>query len=285
MAEVVVFATLRQADAARAMLTAACRETNLEPRLELLGNGSIFQRLTVRRARPFPDVIVWFGPYAAHSAAMAGLLEPHTPGELPPSVTHHPDWRWTAVDHQAFGISGEPPIGTVGELMAARSLALLDAERSEIGMALLLATLDRERQLAGAVESAWTWWAQRVAAGVRFVDEEVAALALVRAGRASHALTLSRDASPLLGLAPLPDAVALAADAPNPDAGRRLIDWALGASAPRTTRYSAWGAESNGLQQLLASAPPLDVAWGTAQYNAMRRRWTQSGFGPAVETT
>ena len=30
------------------------------------------------------------------------------------------------------------------------------------------------------------------------------------------------------------------------------------------------------------AAPPLDVDWATRQYAAVRRRWSQFGFGPTI---
>jgi len=87
-------------------------------------------------------------------------------------------------------------------------------------------------------------------------------------------------------LAPVPHAIALAADAPNVEPARQLIDWLVSESAPSSSgRLSAWRAGTDGLEALLDAAPALDVSWCTQQYAAARRRWAQSGFGPALDST
>jgi ABC-type Fe3+ transport system substrate-binding protein len=265
------------------MLAAACAATGLEPRLELFGSGSLFQRLQARRAQPHADVVLWFGPYAAQSAAAAGFLQGHQPASLPEQAARHPGWLWSAVEFSPFRVVGNPDVTHLSELATVPRLALADPERAETGLALVLAMLDRARQADGNPEAAWTWWTERTR-GMRLVDDDAAALALAQAGRASHAITLSEQGEPLTGLAPLPHAIALAAGAPNADAGRRLIDWLTAPSAPTSAgRLSAWHAASDGLHALLEVAPRLDVEWATQQYTPSRRRWAQSGFGPALE--
>jgi hypothetical protein len=282
--EVVVYATQRHAASTRGVLGEACRALGLSVLLELFGgNGAMFQRLRNRRASPFADILLWFGPYAAQFAAGADVLEAHQPAELPPPSVRHPGRLWSAVEFQPFRAFGDPALS---DLAGASRLGVPDPERSEAGTMLLLATLDRARQTSGNVEEAWTAWQQRARAGMRVVEDEAAALAAVRAGRATYAATLENEGTPLIGLAPVAHAVSLAANAPNEADGRRLIDWLLGpAAAASSTRLSGWSADTNGLGALLASTPPLDVEWATGQYNAVRRRWAESGFGPAVETT
>jgi ABC-type Fe3+ transport system substrate-binding protein len=285
MTEVTVYATLAQAATTRAALAEACRSTGIEARLELFGTGSLFQRLGARRAPPLPDVVLWFGPYAAQAAATQGLLQPHQPSALPPNVVRHPDWLWTAAEFQPFRVSGTPPVESLEEITGVPRLALADPERSEVGLMLLLATLDRARATESDVENAWAWWTRRVRSGVRLVDDDEAALAAVRSTLASHAVTFHDQGTPLRGLAPVPHAIALAANAPNADAGRRVIDWLVSEAAPVSARLSAWRGAADGLEALRGAAPPLDVEWGALQYSAARRRWAQSGFGPTLDTT
>ena len=70
MSDVLVFAPQARADAARNLLGRACKATGQNVQLEVFGSsGSLFQRLRARRAPPPPDLVLWFGPYAAHSSA------------------------------------------------------------------------------------------------------------------------------------------------------------------------------------------------------------------------
>src|SRR5258708_7495670 len=225
MSDPLVYATESRADAARALLGAACAATGTSARLELYGSGSLFQPLGPRRGPPFPDVVLWFGPYVARAAALDGLLQPYRPPRMADGVVHDPDWKWTTVDHSAIGVAGSPAVANWQDLLAVPKLALADPERSEVGMCLLLATLDRSRQADGDVERGWTWWRQRAAAGLMLAEDDAAAVALVEAGSASHALTLAGTAPRLSGLAPLPHTVGMAAGSRNTDAAGRLLEW------------------------------------------------------------
>jgi hypothetical protein len=285
VSELVVYTTLAQASWVRTALSVACRTTGIPARLEPFGgNGSLYQRLRARRAQPYADIVVWFGPYAAHNAALNGLLQPHQSPALPDHALHHPEWLWMATEFEPFRVSGEPPLADITELASAPRLAVADPERSELGMLLLLAMLDRARQVDNDVERAWAWWSQRVARGADLVEEDESALGVLRSGRATHAVTLGERGTPLMGLAPVPHAIALAANAPNREAARRVLD-SLMSQTPPSGRLSGWAAESNGLAQLRASAPTLDVDWCTQQYVAARQRWAQSGFGPSLGAT
>jgi hypothetical protein len=283
MSDILVCTTFEQAASVRRLLSAACSALDVNASLDLFGSGSLYQRLRARRSPPFPDLVVWSGPFAAQAAANAGLLEQHQPRELPSLAWHHSEWHWTAVEFQLIRAVGEPPVSTLDELAAVPRLALPEPERSEAGASMLLATIDRARQVEGDPERAWAWWAGRVRSGIRVADEDGLAADLVRQGRATHALSLGDAGSPVVDLAPLPNALSLAANAPNADAARRVLDWLTGPQAAAITgQPSAWRAEANGLSALFAVAPPLDVDWTTQQYTHARRRWAQAGFGPQL---
>jgi ABC-type Fe3+ transport system substrate-binding protein len=269
--EILVYATQRRAATVRSLLGSACQAVGTSARLELFGSGSLFQRLRARRAPPPPDLVMWFGPYAAHSAALDGLLQPYQPQSLPREAVHDPEWRWLAVDFQGFSISGGPAGTTLQDLATAPRLAMADPERSEVGMAAVLAVLDRARQVDGDPEPGWAWWQRRAQSGVLLYEEDGDALEAQRAGRASHALTIDAGDAPLGGLPLLPHAMALPTAARNVDAARAILDWVAGQAQPAA------------IQPLLDSAPHLDVDWATREYNAVRRRWAQSGFGPTLE--
>jgi ABC-type Fe3+ transport system substrate-binding protein len=283
LSEVLVYATEPRAQAARALLGAACQATGIGARLDLYGTGSLYQRLGPRRSQPFPDILIWFGTVAASAAAADGLLRAHQPQQVPDGAAHDPNWLWTTLEYSAIRVLGSSPVAALQDVASVPRLALADPERSEVGMSLLLAVLDRFRQVEGDPERGWTWWQQRVQHGIAFAEDDGAALDLVGGNGVTHALTLSENATPLPGLAPIPHAIALAATSRNVDDARRLLDWMTSAAAGAMLRGSPWQAASNGLQTLIGAAPPLDVEWARQQYNNTRRRWAQTGYGPRPE--
>jgi hypothetical protein len=213
---------------------------------------------------------VWFGPYAAHAAALEGLLQPYQPPNLPDQAMHDPGWRWVAVDHQPFTVTSRIQLSAFDDLAQVPRISMPDPERSEVGMQCALAVLDRFRQMTGDVEQGWTWWQRRVQAGVLVTEDDAGALAALERQQVSHALTLQPVGTPLAGLPPVPHAISVSASARDADAARLVVNWLVGA-AP---------VASSGLRALLNAAPSLDVDWATRQYVAVRQRWARSGFGP-----
>ncbi|MCA1648577.1 MAG: hypothetical protein LC797_24985, partial [Chloroflexi bacterium] len=65
MTDVLVYAVRARERTARKLLGAACQASGVGARLELHGTGSLYQRLGSRRSAPFPDLVIWFGPFAA----------------------------------------------------------------------------------------------------------------------------------------------------------------------------------------------------------------------------
>ncbi|MBV9578584.1 MAG: extracellular solute-binding protein [Chloroflexi bacterium] len=283
MSDVLVYCSTARADSARSVLPQACQPTGATLQLEAFGTGSLYQRLSSRRAPPSPDIVWWFGPFAARAAAIDSLLQPYQPATLADGLIHDQDWRWTTLEHSAIGVVGASPVANWQDLAGVPRLAMADPERSEVGMSLLLASLDRARQAEGSVEQGWAWWQARTQAGLALAEDDAGALGLVQAGAASHALTLSADAAPLSGLAPIPHAVGLVATTRNPDGARSVLDWLTSEAAASVLGLSGWHAASNGLAQLWQAAPPLDVEWGRQQYVATRARWAASGFAPTPQ--
>ena len=284
MTDVLVYATESRADAAHAVLTAAGQATGVNIRLELYGSGSLYRRLGPRHGPPPPDIVMWFGPFAARAAALDGLLQAYRPARVADGAVHDPEWKWTAFDYSAIGGIGLPPLATWADVATAPRLAVADPERSEVGMIILLAGLDRARQAQGDVELGWRWWQQRVDRSLVLAEDDAQATGAVDDGSASHALTLSPASAPLSGMAPIPHAVGLAASSRNVDAARALLDWLTSRDAAPSLSLSPWQAATNGLDALQKSAPPLDVEWGRQQYSATRQRWARNGFGPRSET-
>src|SRR5216683_2863469 len=246
MTDVLVYAVVSRETTARKLLAAACQASGIGARLELYGSsGSMYQRLGPRRAPPFPDVVLWFGPFAARAAAVDGLLQPYQPATAADAVVRDPEWRWTTLDYSSVGVVGPPGMASLQDLAAVTGLALADPERSESGMGILLVTLDRARQVESDVERGWAWWQQRMR-GVQLTEDDPGAVASVGEGGVSHALTMAEAGSPLVGLAPLPHAIGLTAVSRNADAARRLLDWLTGAEAGALLRLSPWQAASNG---------------------------------------
>jgi hypothetical protein len=263
MVEIVVYATDSRADRARSLLNSACGSTGISARLELYGSGSLYQRLGPRHGPPPPDIIIWFGPFAAAAAAASGFLQRYAPPQLPEGWAHDPDWNWTTLEYSPISIIGPSPADSWHDLPAVPRLALPDPERSEAGLAILLATLDRARQVEGDAENGWAWWRQRAQVGLMLAEDEAAAANLVATGDATHALVLSGGV-PVLDLPALPHALSLAAASPGADQARRLLDaLPFDSGQPRTS-------------------VSLDVSWSFQQYTATRARWSQSAFGPTL---
>ena len=128
MTDLLVYAVEARAATARAVLGAACRATGLGARLELYSTGALYQRLGPRHAPPLPDVVMWFGPFAAGAAALDGLLQPHQPARVADAATHDPDWHWTALDFSAPGVVGSPAVASLPELANLRRLAVADPD-------------------------------------------------------------------------------------------------------------------------------------------------------------
>ena len=249
VAELLAYAATLRADVARAQLSAACAATGSSIRLEILGSGALYQRLNgARPVPPPPDLVWWFGPFAAHAAAGDGFLS-----------------DVQSIDASSVAVVG-PPVKNLSDLASVPRLALADPERSEVGMAILLATLDHARQAQGDVEQGWAWWQQRAAAGMPLAEDDPGALALVQSGAATHALTLSSDGAPLSDVAPIPHALALGSNSRNMDDARRLLEW-LSSKMARSTGQAA---------------SSLDIDWCTRNYAATRQRWANSAFSPSL---
>src|SRR5437762_1865279 len=68
MSDVLVYIAAPRAQVARSVLAAACQATGTSVRTDIYSSGALYQRLGPRKAPPFPDLVVWFGPYAARAA-------------------------------------------------------------------------------------------------------------------------------------------------------------------------------------------------------------------------
>ena len=284
MTDLLVYANDSRADVARTVLGAASQATGMSIRLDLYGTGSLYQRLGPRHGPPPPDIVLWFGPFAARAAALDGLLQPYRPARVSDSATHDPDWKWTTLDYSAIGSIGSPPLATWTDVAAAPRLAVADPERSEVGLSILLASLDRARQSDGDVERGWTWWQQRAERALVLAEDDAEATATLDDASASHVLTLTAGSTPVAGLAPIPNAIGIAASSRNVDEARALLDWLTSLEAASSLSLSPWQASANGLDALVKAAPPLDVEWARQQYSAARQRWAQSAFGPHLQT-
>ena len=268
MTDVLVYIAAPRAPAARPLLAAACQATGQSVRIDVYGTGALYQRLGPRKAPPFPDLVVWFGPYAARAAALDGLLQPHQPSRVADRAPHDPDWRWSAFDYSPISAVGAPSAG-LQDLAGVSRLAVADPERSESGMSILLATLAADEQRG------WDWWQQRAQRGLHLSETDAGAVTAVNDALANAALTLQDTGSPIAELPALPHAIGLAAASRNTDAARQLLNWMTGPDAATYLRYSPWSPAAAAFQTL-----PVDAEWGRLRYTAARQRWAASGFGP-----
>jgi ABC-type Fe3+ transport system substrate-binding protein len=264
VSDILVYVAAPRAQVARSVLSAACRATNTSVRIDVYTTGALYQRLGPRKAPPFPDLVWFFGPYAARAAALDGFLQSYQPSRVADGAAHDPDWKWTAVDYSPISI-----VGAADPTLVSR-LAVADPERSEAGLSILLASLaiDEER--------GWQWWKQRADRGLWLTEDDASALTAVNERVADAALTLQDTGSPLSGWAPLAHAIGLAASSRNPDGARQLLDWVTGPDAAGLMRYSPWQSSISALQ-----TPVVDAEWGRQHYASVRQRWAASGFGPS----
>jgi hypothetical protein len=242
MTDLLVYVVEARAESARAALASACAFVGAGLRIETFGTGALYQRLSQRPVPPPPDLIWWFGPFAARAAASDGLLNSPAP-----------------VEYSSIGVLGADRVDSFDDLAAVPRLAIADPARSEVGMALLLASLDAGRRAGTDLEQVWAWWQQRAASGLALVETDADA----GQSGASHALTLMGGA-PVPDLAPIPHTVGVPANSRNAEAARRLLEVLVAARATSP------------------AGPALDVDWCTQNYNATRQRWTQAGFSPVV---
>jgi ABC-type Fe3+ transport system substrate-binding protein len=283
-APVIVYSTPDRAPALRQVLSAGCRAVGLTVQLELLETGSLFRRLHGEHSQPHADLIVSNGPYMAEAAARDGFLDAHPPAKAVPDtggvIWHHPDWRWASFELRPFVMLGSPPVTDVADLddPGVARLAMADPGRSEAGVMLQLLLLDRSRH--GDRDDPWALWTTRAAQHRLLLrDRPETAFAALGDGLASHVLvpgdvpSLPQSATPLRGLAPLPNAVALVANAPHAVPARALLDWMLGPDAAASfSGYSPWHAASDGF------TASFDLDWTFSQYRAVRQQWLARGF-------
>src|ERR1700716_2017547 len=129
MADVLVYAAAAREKTARKLLGAACRASGIGAQLELYGTGALYQRLGPRHAPPLPDLVMWFGPFAAAAAAADNLLQVHLPSNGAEGFVHDPNWRWTSLDYLKVGTVGSTPVNSLQDLASIPSLAMADPER------------------------------------------------------------------------------------------------------------------------------------------------------------
>jgi ABC-type Fe3+ transport system substrate-binding protein len=281
---VVVYSTPERAPVLRQVLAAGCRAVGASVHLELLDTGSLFRRLHREHSQPHADLIVSNGPYMAQAAARDGFLDAHPPAKAVPDaggvVWHHPDWRWAAFELRPFVMVGSPPVTDVGDLddPDVTRLAIADPGRSEAGVMLQLLLLDRARH--GDKDVPWAMWTTRAAQHRLLLrDRPETAFAALGDGLASHALvpgdvpSLPTSATPVRGLAPLPNATAVVANAPHGAGARTLLDWMLGPDAAASfSGYSTWHAADDGL------TAGFDLDWTFSQYRGVRQEWLARGL-------
>src|SRR5689334_2808439 len=123
MTDLLVYVVDARAESGRAALASACASIGARVRIESFGTGALYQRLSQRPVPPPPDLIWWFGPFAARAAASDGFVTSPAP-----------------VEYSSIGVLGADHVDSLEDLGAVPRLAMADPARSEVGMALLLAS-------------------------------------------------------------------------------------------------------------------------------------------------
>lgn len=285
MTDLLVYTTFSRAALVRSLLARGCADLGATVRLEQYSSGSLYQRLGSRRGPPLPDVVVWSGPFAAAAAAADGLLQAYQPRRVADGAPHDQGWRWTTLDFSVVGTSGSPPPLTIDDVAGAPKIAMADPERVETGLTAVLAVLDRARQVQGDLENGWHWWAARAARGLAVTSDDTMAMSEVGQHGTTLALVVSESAMPVIGLAPIPHALAITATTRNLDAARALVDWLASERAAPHVRLSPWTIGNGPLADVVSAAPALDVEWARQSYSPSRQRWGQSAFTPPVTAT
>ena len=221
------------------------QETGLKAEVVKLGSGDIMKRVQAEAGAPAADVI--WSISGSSLTELASLLEPYSPPEfdkIDPQFVK--DGAWTpytavvyvlAVNTDLQPLDGAPK--TWAELADPKWKGQIASARAD-GSGSAMQQLTTVLTVFG--DTGWDEY-KKIAANFVFTDSSGAVPRFVADGETPMGLTLEDNAleyvqggAPISivhladGTAATPDGVALVKGGPNPDGGKRFIDWAMSKS-------------------------------------------------------
>ncbi|HQZ11368.1 MAG TPA: extracellular solute-binding protein [Devosia sp.] len=225
------------------------KETGLKAEVVKLGSGDIMKRVQAESAAPAADVI--WSISGSSLTELAALLEPYTPPEfdkIDPQFIKDPAWTpYTAVVYVLAVNTDLQPLDTAPKTWA----ELADPQwKGKIASARADGSGSAMQQLQTVLtvfgDQGWDKY-KEIAANFVFTDSSGAVPRFVADGETPMGLTLEDNAleyvhggAPISivhltdGTAATPDGVALVKGGPNPDGGKKFIDWAMSKSTQET---------------------------------------------------
>jgi iron(III) transport system substrate-binding protein len=221
------------------------QETGLKAEVVKLGSGDIMKRVQAESAAPAADVI--WSISGSSLTELAALLEPYTPPEfdkIDPQFVKSPAWTpYTAVVYVLAVNTDLQPLDSAPKTWA----ELADPKwKDQIASARADGSGSAMQQLQTVLtiygDKGWDEY-KKIAANFVFTDSSGAVPRFVADGETAMGLTLEDNAleyvqggAPISivhltdGTAATPDGVALVKGGPNPDGGKKFIDWAMSKS-------------------------------------------------------
>jgi iron(III) transport system substrate-binding protein len=221
------------------------QETGLKAEVVKLGSGDIMKRVQAESGAPAADVI--WSISGSSLTELKDLLEPYTPPEfdkIDPQFIRDPSWTpYTAVVYVLAVNTDLQPLDTAPKTWA----DLTDPKwKGQVASARADGSGSAMQQLQTVLtvfgDKGWDTYKQ-IAANFVFTDSSGAVPRFVADGETSMGLTLEDNAleyvqggAPIAivhlsdGTAATPDGVALVKGSPNPDGGKKFIDWAMSKS-------------------------------------------------------
>jgi iron(III) transport system substrate-binding protein len=221
------------------------QETGLKAEVVKLGSGDIMKRVQAESAAPAADVI--WSISGSSLTELKDLLEPYTPPEfdkVDPQFVRDPSWTpYTAVVYVLAVNTDLQPLDSAPKTWA----ELADPQwKGQIASARADSSGSAMQQLQTVLtvfgDEGWDKY-KEIAANFVFTDSSGAVPRFVADGETSMGLTLEDNAleyvqggAPIAivhladGTAATPDGVVLVKNGPNPEGGKRFIDWAMSKS-------------------------------------------------------
>ena len=307
---------------ANALAEAFTRKTGIEVEQVREGTSKVFARLRAERYHPRADVWYSGGgmiPFM--TAAREGLLEPYKPtgfegtpvsrGNL---VVRDPEWRWVGMAVLALGYCYNPQKLSERDLPRQWSdlvdpkwrhqLEMWDPAESGTSVLFLEAALLRAVEAGQGEEAGWKYLTAFFGNLKRYTREGTPAFAVARgesligihfehqfleflAEQAGDTQVADVQANLRWYLPPsspvLSDPAALVKGGPNPEAGRKFIDFLLSTEGQRIVNRFCFSIDPSlpppanlqgiTMDELMRKAMKLEPEWMAENYDRVRRTW------------